>query len=154
MMTLGMDLKQVQGRPYLTPIFWITTWMAHLTTQSTLSRSSQSDRIRGILLKFPRLLTSCQNPNVIVGYLHYELQLTGAQVKRVLYQAPQVIGLLAGNLASKVEFLRATRLPSPRPAAGVVAGMPALLILGIDRNLRPKTDSLPPRGFWWQQQQR
>jgi hypothetical protein len=79
----------------------------------------------------------------VVGYLRFEVGLTGAQVKRVLYQAPQVIGLNTdNNLASKVEFLRDAFALNPDQLRSVVAGMPTLLVLSIDRNLQPKTEYL------------
>lgn len=99
---------------------------------------------RGIILKFPRLLThSLIKIKHVVGYLRFELGLSGSQVKRVLYQAPQVVGLNAeNNLRSKVDFLRREFSLNDEQLKGVVAGMPTLLVLSVARNLEPKAKYL------------
>lgn len=100
--------------------------------------------VRQILLSFPRLVThSLQKIKHVVGYLRYELGLEPAQVKRVLYQAPQAIGLnTEGNLKKKVSFLRDTFQLSNDELRRVIAGMPTLLICSIESNLQPKTQYL------------
>jgi mTERF domain-containing protein len=146
-MTLGMDLKQVErtllSYPYILD-YNLDRHILPITKYFVKDLEVSPTEFRGILLKFPRLLThSLSKIKHVVGYLRYELGLTGAQVKRVLYQAPQVIGLnTEGNLASKVEFLRAAFALNPDQLRSVVAGMPTLLVLSIDRNLQPKTDYL------------
>jgi len=99
---------------------------------------------RGIILKFPRLMThSLIKIKHVVGYLRFELGLSGSQVKRVLYQAPQVVGLNAEkNLRSKVDFLRREFSLNDDQLKGVVAGMPTLLVLSVARNLEPKAKYL------------
>jgi hypothetical protein len=146
-MTLSMDLRQVErtllSYPYILD-YNLDRHILPITKYFVQDLEVSPTEFRGILLKFPRLLThSLSKIKHVVGYLRYELGLTGAQVKRVLYQAPQVIGLnTEGNLASKVEFLRAAFALNPDQLRSVVAGMPTLLVLSIDRNLQPKTDYL------------
>jgi hypothetical protein len=146
-MTLGMDLKQVErtllSYPYILD-YNLDRHILPITKYFIQDLEVSPTEFRGILLKFPRLLThSLSKIKHVVGYLRYELGLTGAQVKRVLYQAPQVIGLnTEGNLASKVEFLRAAFALNPDQLRSVVAGMPTLLVLSLDNNLQPKTDYL------------
>jgi hypothetical protein len=146
-MSLSMDLKQVErtllAYPYILD-YNLDRHILPITKYFIQDLEVSPTEFRGILLKFPRLLThSLSKIKHVVGYLRYELGLTGPQVKRVLYQAPQVIGLnTEGNLASKVEFLRAAFALNPDQLRSVVAGMPTLLVLSIDRNLQPKTDYL------------
>lgn len=99
---------------------------------------------RGILLKFPRLLThSLSKIKHVVGYLRFEVGLNAQQVKRVLYQAPQVIGLATDTtLKAKVEFLRDAFELDDEQLRSIVAGMPTLAVLSIDLNLQPKVDFL------------
>ncbi|KAL7465732.1 hypothetical protein ACHAXS_006058 [Conticribra weissflogii] len=88
-----------------------------------------SIEVRSIVLKFPRLFTnSLFKIKHVTGFLRYELQLDANQVKRVLFQAPQVLGLNAeGNLKQKIEFLR-SRLKLTDDELGVVLSkMPTLL---------------------------
>lgn len=146
-MTLSMDLKQVErtllAYPYILD-YNLDRHILPITKYFVRDLEVSPAEFRGIMLKFPRLLThSLSKIKHVVGYLRYELGLTGAQVKRVLYQAPQVIGLnTEGNLASKVEFLRAAFALNPDQLRSVVTGMPTLVVLSIDRNLQPKTDYL------------
>ena len=104
----------------------------------------QPTEVRQLLLSFPRLVThSLQKIKHVVGYLRFELGLGAAQVKRVLYQAPQAIGLNTdGNLKKKVAFLRDTFQLNDDELRRVIAGMPTLLICSIENNLQPKTDYL------------
>jgi mTERF domain-containing protein len=94
---------------------------------------------RGILLKFPRIMThSLVKIKHVLGYLRYEIGLSGHATKRILYQAPQVIGLSRTNLVSKVQYLQDSLGLAPEELLHVLAGMPTLLKLSIDSNLRPK----------------
>ena len=100
--------------------------------------------VRQILLSFPRIMTwSLRKIKHVVGYLRFELGLEAAQVKRVLYQAPQVIGLnTEDNLKKKVAFLQDTFSLTRNELRRVIAGMPTLLICSIENNLQPKADYL------------
>ena len=56
----------------------------------------------GIVLKFPRLFSySLFKVKHVTGYLRYELGLDARQTKRVLFQAPQVLGLSELKLKQK-----------------------------------------------------
>ena len=111
---------------------------------------------RVILLKFPRLMTnSLRKMKHVVGYLRYELGLDAAGVKRVLYQAPQVLGLdMEGNIAPKVEYLQRILVGADgngedddeevqrQEVRRLIVGMPTLLNLSVETNLRPKLEYL------------
>ena len=112
-----------------------------------------STEFRTILLRFPRVLTySLRKIKHNVGYLRYELELDAAGVKRVLYQAPQVLGgNVEGNLACKVEFLQQQVLGSltngseeeAREAVRkIILGLPTVLNLSVAQNLQPKLEYL------------
>jgi mTERF domain-containing protein len=100
--------------------------------------------LRSIVLKFPRLMShSLKKIKHVVGYLRYEVGLTSSPVKRVLYQAPQMIGLnTEGNLKVKVDYLKETLDLDDEELRIVVAAMPTLLVLNTERNLQPKVDYL------------
>jgi mTERF domain-containing protein len=99
---------------------------------------------RQIILKFPRLVThSLFKIKHVVGYLQYELGMEASQVKRVIYQAPQVIGLsMEGNVQQKVSFIRDSFQLTDQELRRVLSGMPTLLCCNVDSNLRPKTEYL------------
>jgi mTERF domain-containing protein len=99
---------------------------------------------RQILIKFPRLVThSLFKIKHVVGYLRYELGMEASQVKRLLYQAPQVIGLsMEGNVQQKVSFIRDSLQLTDKELRRVLSGMPTLLCCNVDTNLRPKTEYL------------
>lgn len=100
---------------------------------------------RGILLKFPRLMTrSTFKIKHVVGYLRYQLGMDAVQVKRVLFQAPQVVSLdTEKNLAVKVDFLRdVLKLDGGDELRKVIAGMPTLVLCSVENNLRPKIEYL------------
>ncbi len=63
---------------------------------------------RSIVLKFPKVYShSLFKVKHVVGYLRYGLGMNALQVKRILFQAPQVISLNTDvTLLSKVEFIR------------------------------------------------
>jgi hypothetical protein len=98
-----------------------------------------------ILLTYPRLVTnSLTKIKHVVGYLRFEQDLSAAQVRRVLYQAPQILGLNTDvSLRGKVRFLRESlHLEQDDDWKRVLSGMPNLLLLSIDRNLQPKISYL------------
>jgi len=100
---------------------------------------------RAILLKFPRLMThSTFKIKHVVGYFRYQLGMNAVQVKRVLFQAPQVVSLdTENNLVAKVEFLQNTLgLYSGDDLRKVISGMPTLILCSIENNLRPKIEYL------------
>jgi len=101
--------------------------------------------LRKIVLKFPRLMThSLFKIKHTVGYLRYQLGMNAEQVKRVLFQAPQVISLSTDDtLVSKVSFLRdAFGLEEGSDLRKVIVGMPTLLLCSVEKNLSPKADFL------------
>jgi mTERF domain-containing protein len=98
-----------------------------------------------ILLTYPRLVTnSLTKIKHVVGYLRFEQDLSASQVRRVLYQAPQILGLNTDvSLRGKVRFLRESlHLETDDDWKRVVSGMPNLLLLSIDKNLQPKISYL------------
>lgn len=146
-MTLHMELDQVQKLLVTYPTILEYNLDRHIlpiTEFFVKDLSYQPAEFRSILLKFPRLMThSLRKIKHLVGYLRFELGLTGSQVKRVLYQAPQIIGLNTDvSLKAKVEFLRDSLNLSDHELRRVVSGMPTLLVLSIDGNLRPKAEYL------------
>jgi len=100
---------------------------------------------RSILLKFPRLMThSTFKIKHVVGYLRYQLGMDAVQVKRVLFQAPQVVSLdTENNLAFKVKFLKdELNLDKGDDLRKLISGMPTLILCSVDNNLRPKIEYL------------
>ena len=116
---------------------------------------------RVILLKFPRLMTySIEKIKYVVGYLRYELGLNADGVKRVLYQAPQVLGLdMEGNVAPKIKYLQNALFKVDLAEGGgeidgydieaqrqvvreIIVGMPTILNLSLKKNLQLKLDYL------------
>jgi mTERF domain-containing protein, mitochondrial len=66
-----------------------------------------------------------------------------SQAKRVMYQAPQVIGLsVEQNVKQKVSFLRDSFQLTDLELRHVLSGMPTLLCCNVDSNLRPKVEYL------------
>jgi len=101
--------------------------------------------MKKILLKFPRLMThSLFKIKHVVGYLRYQLGMDATEVKRILFQAPQVVSLSTDDtLVSKVTFLRdAFGLENGKDLRKVIAGMPTLLLLNVENNLKPKAEYL------------
>lgn len=97
-----------------------------------------------IVTRFPRLFSySLFKIKHVTGYLRFELGLDATQVKRVIFQAPQIIGLSTeGNLQQKLDLLQ-TRLSLTRQELGLVLSkMPTLMNLGIQNNLLPKLEYL------------
>jgi hypothetical protein len=111
-MTLGMDLKQVQrtllSYPYILD-YNLDRHTLPITKYFVQDLEVSPTEFRGILLKFPTL-TSCQNPNC--RRLSHANSVDWAQVKRVLYQ-PSVLdstGNLAFGLISACRVCLADRL--------------------------------------------
>jgi mTERF domain-containing protein len=116
-----------------------------------LSLDVSAVEIGNMVVKFPRLVTnSLAKIKHVVGYLRFELGLDADGVRRILYQAPQVLSMSTDTLERKVEFL----LPviAPQAVRGdeaattglrkLIVGMPSLLYLNIEKNLEPKVDYL------------
>jgi mTERF domain-containing protein len=101
--------------------------------------------MKRILLKFPRLMShSMFKIKHVVGYLRFQLGMNAKEVKRVLFQAPQVISLNTDEkVASKVAFLRdAFGLTNGSDLRKVIAGMPTVLLCNTEDNVRPKAEYL------------
>lgn len=99
---------------------------------------------RNILLKFPRLVThSLRKIKRTIGYFRFELNMLPAQVKKVLYRAPAILGLsLERNIQPKVQYLQTSLALSDEELHTVLAAMPSLLLLNSESNLRPKLEFL------------
>ncbi len=102
------------------------------------------NEFRNILLKFPRLVThSLRKVKRTIGYFRYELNMVAAQVKKVIYRAPAILGLnLEQNIRPKVQFLQSTLDLSDDELHTVLAAMPSLLLLNSEGNLQPKIEYL------------
>eukprot|EP00551_Chaetoceros_affinis_P006443 CAMPEP_0203686204 /NCGR_PEP_ID=MMETSP0090-20130426/48944_1 /ASSEMBLY_ACC=CAM_ASM_001088 /TAXON_ID=426623 /ORGANISM="Chaetoceros affinis, Strain CCMP159" /LENGTH=280 /DNA_ID=CAMNT_0050555425 /DNA_START=819 /DNA_END=1658 /DNA_ORIENTATION=- len=63
---------------------------------------------RSIVLKFPKIFShSLFKVKHVVGYFRYELGMNASQVKRILFQAPQVVSLNTDDtLVGKVNFIQ------------------------------------------------
>eukprot|EP00986_Skeletonema_menzelii_P002630 scaffold720_cov68-Skeletonema_menzelii.AAC.3 len=97
-----------------------------------------------IVTRFPRLFSySLFKIKHVTGFLRFELGLDATQVKRVIFQAPQIVGLnTEGTLQQKLDLLQ-TRLSLTREELGLVLSkMPTLMNLGIKSNLLPKLEYL------------
>ena len=96
--------------------------------------------LKKILLKFPRLMThSMFKIKHVVGFLRFQLGMDADKVKRILYQAPQVISLSTDDtLVSKVNFLEKEFQLQDEDLRKVISGMPSLLCCDLEKNLRPK----------------
>jgi mTERF domain-containing protein len=120
-----------------------------------LSLDISTVEVASMLLKFPRIVTnSLVKIKHVVGYLRFELDLEADGVRRILYQAPQVLSLAPSNLQSKVDFLLQVVAPgsilgddedSTKILRKVIVGMPSLLYLNIEKNLEPKAEYLRSR---------
>jgi len=101
-----------------------------------------------IVQKFPRIFSySLFKQKHVTGFLRYELELDARQAKRVIFQAPQVLGLSNEALLGKLHFLR-DRLELTEEELGLVfSKMPTLVCLGLESNLSPKIEYLE-RALW------
>jgi mTERF domain-containing protein, mitochondrial len=99
---------------------------------------------RNILLKFPRLVThSLRKIKRTIGYFRFELNMLPAQVKKVLYRAPAILGLsLERNIQPKVQYLQTSLKLSDEELHTVLAAMPSVLLLNSESNIRPKLEFL------------
>eukprot|EP00977_Amphora_coffeiformis_P007092 scaffold1549_cov156-Amphora_coffeaeformis.AAC.6 len=97
-----------------------------------------------ILLNYPRLMSnSLTKIKHVVGYLRFETDLSAAQVRRVLYQAPSLLGLNTDiSVRNKVEYIRKTLELSDVDWKTLLVGIPNVLLLSVDRNLKPKMSYL------------
>ncbi len=115
-----------------------------------------------ILQKHPRLITySLIHIKRRIGYLRFGLSLEANAIRRILYQCPQIVSLGQENLERTVDFLlqavapgaslqgsttSASEVLDDQDALAIVqiliAGLPTLLGLSIDKNLAPKVEYL------------
>ena len=103
-----------------------------------------ASELGSIVTRFPRLFSySLFKIKHVTGFLRFELGLDANQVKRVIFQSPQIVGLdTEGNLKQKLDLLQ-TRLSLTGHELGLVLSkMPTLMNLGIDNNLLPKLQYL------------
>lgn len=116
-----------------------------------LSLDVSAVEIGNMIGKFPRLVTnSLAKIKHVVGYLRFELGLDADGVRRILYQAPQVLSMSTDTLERKVECLLPVIAPhairgdedATRGLRKLFVGMPSLLYLNIEKNLQPKVDYL------------
>jgi mTERF domain-containing protein len=100
--------------------------------------------LRSIILRFPRVFThSLFKVKHVIGFLRYELALDAQQVKRVVFQAPQIIGLdTEGNLKEKLDFLQQRIGLTQEELAMFIAKMPTIFNLNIETSLIPKFEYL------------
>ena len=96
--------------------------------------------MRSIILRFPRVFThSLYKIKHVIGFLRYELALDAQQVKRVIFQAPQIIGLdTEGNLKAKLNFLQQRIDLTQQELSTFVAKMPTVFSLNVETSLIPK----------------
>lgn len=145
-MTLQMNLAQVQKILLSYPTLLDYNLERHILPISTYFLTDlefSPKEFSAILLKFPRLWThSLRKIKHHVGYLRFEVGLNASQVKRVLYQAPQILGFGELTLEDKVQFLQDSLDASDAQLRIVLAGMPTLLLLSSTTNLQPKLDLL------------
>eukprot|EP00588_Corethron_pennatum_P015928 CAMPEP_0194282434 /NCGR_PEP_ID=MMETSP0169-20130528/23060_1 /TAXON_ID=218684 /ORGANISM="Corethron pennatum, Strain L29A3" /LENGTH=258 /DNA_ID=CAMNT_0039027743 /DNA_START=195 /DNA_END=972 /DNA_ORIENTATION=+ len=100
--------------------------------------------LRSIMVKCPRIVTySIEKVKQVVIFLTDDLGMNARQVKRVLFQQPQIFGLnIESNLVPKTEFLRTQFGLDAAALRKVVSGMPTLLGLSVSDNLLPKIEYL------------
>jgi len=161
-MTLQMDLKHVQKLLATYPQFMNYNLDRHIlpiTRYFLKDLEFSPTEFRSMLLAYPRIITHALTKiKYMVGFLRYEVGLSGTQVKRVLYQAPQVLGMKDSTIREKIDFLKQTfdlsdhhtksdeyysynNNDSPQVKGElqtVIAGMPRLLVLNVHSNLKPK----------------
>ncbi len=121
-----------------------------------------------IIQKYPRLVTySLIHIKRRIGYLRFELSLEANAIRRILYQCPQIVSLGQENIVQTVDFLLQAVAPGSslvdskdvttstesdlvetddKDALAIVqiliAGLPTLLALSIEKNLSPKVEYL------------
>lgn len=152
-MTLYMGTDEVKKLLLSYPLILNYNLENHIQpiTRYFLSLDFSPYEFSRMLLRFPRLLTySLAKIKHVVGYLRFELGLEANDVRRVLYQAPQVLSLTTDNLQQKVDFLLEASEPgadrelssSTRILRKLIVGMPPLLHLSVENNLKPKVKYL------------
>ena len=96
--------------------------------------------MRSIILRFPRVFThSLFKIKHVIGFLRYELALDAQQVKRVIFQAPQILGLdTEGNLKAKLNFLQQRIDLTQQELSTFIAKMPTIFSLSVETSLIPK----------------
>jgi hypothetical protein len=152
-MTLYMETEEVKKLLLSYPQILNYNLENHIQpiTRYFLSLDVSAYEFSRMLLRFPRLLTySLAKIKHQVGYLRFALGLEANDVRRVLYQAPQVLSLTTDNLQQKVDYLLEASEPgadlghssSTRILRKLIVGMPALLHLSVENNLKPKVEYL------------
>jgi mTERF domain-containing protein len=121
-------------------------------TRYILSLDVSPQELGRMVLKFPRLFTySLPKIKHVVGYLRFELGLEATDVRRILYQAPQLVSLTTDTLQGKVDFLLQAAAPGATRGEStastdilrkLIVGMPTLLYLSLENNLGPKVEYL------------
>ena len=93
-----------------------------------------------ILLRYPRLVTnSLTKIKHVLGYLRFEMDMSAAQVRRVLYQAPSLLGLATDTtLRDKVTYIRDALDLDDAQWKQLLTGIPSILLLSVEKNLQPK----------------
>lgn len=102
---------------------------------------------RTILTQFPKILSySLKRIKHIAAYLRYEEGFNSVQVKRIFFQAPQIVCLKEEHLKEKINFVRTTLQlgggAHDEQLRSIIAGMPSMLKCSLDSNLVPKTNFL------------
>ena len=148
-LTLHMEPPQVRRLLISYPDFVDFNLENHLLPMSryfTQDLTYSLNELHAMLLKFPRLVTySLRKIKYVVGFFRYQISMTASQVKRLLYQAPQVIGLSQANIEERITFFRESFGKdglTEDELKQILAGMPTLLVLSIPNNLEPKRDYL------------
>jgi len=152
-MTLRMEPDEVRRLLLSYPQILNSSLENHLQpiTRLFLSFDFSAYEFSRMLLRFPRLVTySLTKIKRTVAYLRFALGLEASDVRRVLHQAPQVVSLTVENLQQKVEYLLKVAEPgavaghpsSTRTLRKLIVGMPSLLHLSIEKNLKPKVEFL------------
>jgi mTERF domain-containing protein len=102
--------------------------------------------LRTILTQFPRLSSySLVRIKRIEAYLSYEEGFTTEQVKRIFFQAPQIVCLKEEHLKEKIKFIcDALQLHQKNDdrLRKIISGMPSLLKCSLKGNLSPKLEYL------------
>lgn len=102
--------------------------------------------LRTILTQFPRLSSySLARIKHIAAYLQDEEGFTAEQVKRIFFQAPQIVCLKEEHLKEKIKFICNALELHPTDddrLRKIIAGMPSLLKCSLKGNLLPKIEYL------------
>jgi mTERF domain-containing protein len=102
--------------------------------------------LRTILTQFPRLSSySLGRIKHIEAYLRDEEGFTAEQVKRIFFQAPQIVCLKEEHLKEKIKFVcDALQLHHKNDdrLRKIISGMPSLLKCSLKGNLTPKLEYL------------